>query len=235
MSNTRRTALITGSGRNIGRASALALAADGFNVVLNGSSDEAACISVANEAQDLGVRAEVAMGNVGIEADARMVAKQAIQHFGAVDVLVNNAGTAWAASFGQVPEVGWDKVMDLNVKSPFFLIQALTPLLQARASAEQTAAIINIGSIAGMLGNGLNTFSYAASKSAIHQLTRIMATELAPSHIRVNAIAPGRFYSKMTEFLSEDQAAFEEEEVLEEFIPSEPLSADIAVSFPSDI
>jgi NAD(P)-dependent dehydrogenase (short-subunit alcohol dehydrogenase family) len=65
-----------------------------------------------------------------------------------LDVLVNNAGTAWAASFGQVPEVGWDKVMDLNVKSPFFLIQALTPLLQARASAEQTAAIINIGSIA---------------------------------------------------------------------------------------
>ena len=128
-----------------------------------------------------------------------------------LDVLVNNAGTAWAAPFGQFPEVGWDKVMDVNVKSPFFLTQALTPLLKARASAEQTSAIINIGSIAGILGNGLDTFSYAASKSAIHQLTRITATELAASHVRVNAIAPGRFYSKMTEFLSEDQAAFEQE------------------------
>ena len=128
-----------------------------------------------------------------------------------IDVLVNNAGTGWGAQFGQVPEKGWDKVMDINVKGPFFLTQALAPLLAKNASAANTSSIINIGSIAGIVGNALDNFSYAVSKSSIHQLTRVLANELAPSHIRVNAIAPGRFYSKLTEFLSSDQAAFEAE------------------------
>ena len=128
-----------------------------------------------------------------------------------IDVLVNNAGAGWGAPFGQFPEKGWDKVMDINVKSPFFLVQALAPLLKKNASAENTASIINIGSIAGIVGNALDNFSYAASKTAIHQLTRVLSTELAKDHIRVNAIAPGRFYSKMTEFLSNDKEAFEEE------------------------
>ena len=128
-----------------------------------------------------------------------------------IDVLVNNAGTAWEATFDQFPEKGWDKVMNINVKSPFFLTQALLPLLKNNASKEKTVSVINIGLIAGLLGNGLDNYSYAASKSAIHQVTRILATELAASHIRVNAIAPGRFYSKMTHFLSADKAAFDEE------------------------
>jgi NAD(P)-dependent dehydrogenase (short-subunit alcohol dehydrogenase family) len=101
--------------------------------------------------------------------------------------------------------------MDINVKSPFFLTQALTPLLSKNANAQNTSTVINIGSTAGILGNGLDSFNYAVSKSAIHQVTRVLATELAASHIRVNAIAPGRFHSKMTEFLNTDQAAFEEE------------------------
>ena len=126
-------------------------------------------------------------------------------------MLVNNAGAGWGAPLGQFPEKGWDKVMDINVKSPFFLIQALAPMLKKNASAESTSVIINIGSIAGLIGNALDNFSYATSKSALHQLTRVMATELANDHIRVNAIAPGRFYSKMTEFLSQDKEAFEAE------------------------
>ena len=85
-------------------------------------------------------------------------------------------------------------------KSPFFLIQALAPLLKKNATADNTASIINIGSIAGIVGNALDNFSYAVSKTAIHQVTRILSTELAKDHIRVNAIAPGRFYSKMTDF-----------------------------------
>ena len=101
--------------------------------------------------------------------------------------------------------------MDINAKSPFFLTQALTPLLKKNATADNTSSIINIGSIAGMVGNALDNFSYAISKTAIHQLTRVLSTELASDHIRVNAIAPGRFYSKMTEFLSNDQAAFDAE------------------------
>ena len=128
-----------------------------------------------------------------------------------IDVLVNNAGTGWAGEFGQFPEKGWDKVMDINAKSPFFLTQALLPLLKANAKAEDYASVINIGSIAGIVGNGLDNFTYAVSKSAVHQLTRVLGKELAESHIRVNAIAPGRFYSKLTEFLSSNKEAFEEE------------------------
>ncbi|MDA7688010.1 SDR family oxidoreductase, partial [Pseudomonadales bacterium] len=128
-----------------------------------------------------------------------------------IDVLVNNAGTGWGAPFGQFPEKGWDKTMDINAKSPFFLTQALAPLLKKNATADNTSSIINIGSIAGIVGNALDNFSYAISKTAIHQLTRVLSTELASDHIRVNAIAPGRFYSKMTEFLSNDQAAFDAE------------------------
>jgi len=91
------------------------------------------------------------------------------------------------------------------------LTQALAPLLKNNASAKHSSSVINIGSIAGIVGNGLDNFSYATSKCAIHQLTRVLATELAADNVRVNAIAPGRFYSKMTEFLSSDQDAFEEE------------------------
>lgn len=128
-----------------------------------------------------------------------------------IDVLVNNAGTGWAGEFGQFPEKGWDKVMDINAKSPFFLTQALLPLLKKNASAGSFSSVINIGSIAGIVGNGLDNYTYAISKTAVHQLTRVLAKELAESHIRVNAIAPGRFYSKMTEFLSSNQEEFEKE------------------------
>ncbi|MEI8650670.1 SDR family oxidoreductase [Paraglaciecola sp. Hal342] len=99
----------------------------------------------------------------------------------------------------------------LKREKPILLTQALTPLLEKNATKDNTSAVINIGSIAGIVGNGLDNYSYAVSKSAIHQLTRVLAKELVDKHIRVNAIAPGRFYSKMTEFLSEDKDAFEEE------------------------
>lgn len=127
-----------------------------------------------------------------------------------IDVLVNNAGVGWGAPFGEFPEAGWDKVMDLNVKTPFFLTQGLLPLLRKNASADATACVINIGSIAGICG-ATDTFSYAPSKAAIHQMTRNLAAELANDHIRVNAIAPGRFFTKMTEYASENKAQYESE------------------------
>jgi NAD(P)-dependent dehydrogenase (short-subunit alcohol dehydrogenase family) len=150
-------------------------------------------------------------GDVATSDGLQYLVSELMSHERHIDVLVNNAGAGWGAPFGQFPEQGWDKTMNVNAKSPFFLIQALAPLLKENASADNTASIINIGSIAGMVGNALDNFSYAASKAAIHQLTRVLSTELARDHIRVNAIAPGRFYSKMTEFLSNDQEAFEEE------------------------
>ena len=127
-----------------------------------------------------------------------------------LDVLVNNAGVGWIAPMGEFPEKGWDKVMDLNVKTPFFLTQALLPLLKNNATPEATTSVINIGSIAGILAR-TDTFSYAPAKAAIHQVTRNMALVLAEDNIRVNAIAPGRFHTKMTEYASGNKELYEAE------------------------
>jgi len=128
-----------------------------------------------------------------------------------VDVLVNNAGTGWGGKFGEYPEKGWDKVMNLNVKSPFFLTQAMTPLLKKNATADNTACVINIGSIAGIIGDAFHNYGYGPSKAAVHQMTRNLAKDLAKDHIRVNAIAPGRFFSKLTEYVSQNKALYEAE------------------------
>jgi len=128
-----------------------------------------------------------------------------------IDVLVNNAGAGWGGSFDEYPEKGWDKVMDINVKSPFFLTQAMRALLMKNATTDNTACVINIGSIAAFIGDPMLNFSYGPSKAALHQLTRNLAKELARDHIRVNAIAPGRFFSKLTEYISEDKQVYDAE------------------------
>jgi NAD(P)-dependent dehydrogenase (short-subunit alcohol dehydrogenase family) len=114
-----------------------------------------------------------------------------------LDILVNNAGAAWGAPIEEFPESGWDKVMNINVKGPFFLTQALLPLLEAAGTASDPARIINVGSIDGLNVNRMPTYSYGPSKAAIHHLTRTLAAHLAHRHITANAIAPGPFPSKM--------------------------------------
>ena len=205
-----KVCLVTGGSRGLGAFMAQAFLEAGASRVYITARKAEPCIAAAEELSQYGncvaIPADVATAE-GLKTLVETIsAKEEC-----LDVLVNNAGTSWGAPFEQFPESGWDKVVDLNVKSPFFLIKALTPLLKKRASAKENSAIINIGSIAGIVGNGLDNYSYAVSKTAIHQLTRVLATELASSHIRVNAIAPGRFYSKMTEFLSQNQEAFEQE------------------------
>jgi len=120
-----------------------------------------------------------------------------------LDIIVNNAGAAWGASIEKFPEAGWDKVMDINVKGPFFLTQALLIMLEASATAEDPARIINIGSIDGLNVNKMGTYSYGSSKAAVHHLTRTLASHLADRHITANAIAPGPFPSKMTAGIQE--------------------------------
>jgi 2-deoxy-D-gluconate 3-dehydrogenase len=110
-----------------------------------------------------------------------------------LDVLVNNAGASWGARLGEFPEVGWDKVMDTNVKGVFFLTQALLPALRAAGTAESPSRVINIGSVDGIGTPMFDTYSYGPSKAALHHLTRMLAARLVREHILVNAIAPGPF------------------------------------------
>ncbi len=205
-----KVCVVTGGSRGLGAFMAQGFLESGAKRVYITARKAEACLKAAEELSQYGDCVAIP-GDVATSEGLQNLVQELMKHEQHIDVLVNNAGTGWGAPFGQFPEKGWDKVMDINVKSPFFLTQAFAPLLRKNASAKNSSSVINIGSIAGIVGNGLDNFSYATSKCAIHQLTRVLATELASDNIRVNAIAPGRFYSKMTEFLSSDQEAFEEE------------------------
>ena len=127
----------------------------------------------------------------------RALAKELEAREERLDILVNNAGAAWGEPFEGFPEAGWDKVMDINVKSPFFLTQALHGLLKAGGTADRPAKVINIGSIDGLRLNPWETYSYHASKAAILYLTKRLAARLITENIVVTAIAPGAFQSEM--------------------------------------
>ncbi|MAD14985.1 MAG: 3-oxoacyl-ACP reductase [Alteromonadaceae bacterium] len=118
-----------------------------------------------------------------------------------IDILINNAGAAWGAPVEEFPESGWDKVMDLNVKSIFFLSQRLLPALRSAGDANEPSRIVNIASVNGLTHPHMNNYSYSASKAAVIQLTRHMAADIRPTNVNINGIAPGFFPSKMTKQL----------------------------------
>ena len=193
-----RTALVTGGSRGIGRMIAAGFMQQGAKVYIS-SRKAAACDSTVAELNALypnavpcvALPADVS-GAAGIQA--LVAAYSALES--KLDILVNNAGAAWGAPFGEFPEAGWDKVVDLNLKSPFFLTQALHALLMAGA-ASQPAKVINIASIDGQTVNPQETYSYAASKSGLIHLSKRMALRLVQDNIVVNAICPGAFASDM--------------------------------------
>lgn len=204
-----KTCVITGGSRGLGYAMAQAFLAAGARRIYITARKAEACEQAAAELSADG--ACVALpGDISQMAEIERLVAELSAREESIDVLVNNAGVGWLAPLDQFPEKGWDKVMDLNVKTPFFLTQALLPLLSAGASVTNTASVINIGSIAGIMG-ATDTFSYAPSKAAVHQMTRNLATALAEQHIRVNAIAPGRFNTAMTEYAKQDITAYEAE------------------------
>lgn len=191
-----RTALVTGGSRGIGKMIARGFLAFGAKVYIS-SRKAAACDAAAEElSRDGGVCISLPM-DVSNVAGAQRLAAAYMEREPRLDILVNNAGAAWAAPLDEFPEHGWDKVMNLNVKSPFFLTQALLPALRASASADRPAKVINIASIDGWSVNPLETYSYAASKAGLIHLTKRMGLRLAPEHIGVTAIAPGPFASEM--------------------------------------
>ncbi|WP_174279904.1 SDR family oxidoreductase [Sphingomonas bacterium] len=188
-----RVALITGGSRGIGKMIAAGFVAQGATVYIS-SRKAAACEETAAE---LGPNCIALPQDVSTVAGCRALAAAFAEREGRLDILVNNAGAAWGVPFEEFPEQGWDKVMDLNVKSPFFLTQALHGALKAAASRERPAKVINITSIDGLRLNPWETYSYHASKSALIYLTKRLAARLIGDAINVTSIAPGAFASEM--------------------------------------
>ena len=189
-----RVALVTGGSRGIGRMIAEGFLAHGAKVYIS-ARKAAACDQTAAELSALGTCISLP-ADVSTLEGARALAAALAQREEHLDILVNNAGAAWGAPFADFPESGWDKVVDLNMKAPFFLTQALLPQL-VRGGRRQMAKVINIASIDGVSVNPWETYSYQASKSGLIHLTRRMALTLAKDHIGVSAIAPGAFASEM--------------------------------------
>ncbi|OUM00263.1 SDR family oxidoreductase [Variovorax sp. JS1663] len=189
-----RSALITGGSRGIGRMIAEGFLAQGARVYISARKAEA-CDQTAQELSAFGHCVSLPADVSTLEGAKALVAAYA-KHESTLDILVNNAGAAWGAPYDEFPESGWDKVVDLNLKTPFFLTQALTPMLK-RAATDHLAKVINIASIDGISVNPQETYSYAASKAGLIQLTRRMALRLARERIVVSAIAPGAFASNM--------------------------------------
>ena len=200
--------LITGASQGIGFMLAGGFLAAGARVTITGRKADAldaACAQLKGLGDVQGIVSDMGTPE-GIDAIVNNLA----QRGGKLHVLVNNAGITWGAPFDTFPEKAWSKVMNVNVQGPFMLVQRLMPLLTATASAEDPARVINIGSVYATVTHVMHAYSYAASKAAIQQITRILARELAPQHVLVNAIAPGLFHTKMTHFAMTDPTSREQ-------------------------
>jgi NAD(P)-dependent dehydrogenase (short-subunit alcohol dehydrogenase family) len=199
---TGKVAVVTGGSRGIGLMIARGLLQAGASVYISSRKADA----VAAAAEELSAYGPV----VGLPADLSQVAEcerlaaEVSAREDRLHILVNNAGATWGEPLEEFPEAGWDRVVDLNLKSPFFLTKLFLPLLSAAASADDPARVINVGSIDGLHVNGMPHYPYSASKAGVHHLTRHLARELGPRQITVNAIAPGPFESKMMAFALDD-------------------------------
>ena len=190
-----KTALVTGGTRGIGLMIARGLLQAGASVVVSSRKADACEQAVAVLSEFGAVRAVAA--DLSQQEECKRLAADVLSHTDSLDILVNNAGATWGEPLETFPAAAWDRVLDLNVKSPFWMVQELLPALRKAGTQDDPARIINIGSIDGIHVSPMTTYSYSTSKAAIHQLTRVLAKELGPQHITVNAVAPGPFPSKM--------------------------------------
>ena len=197
---TGRTALVTGGATGVGRMIATALVRAGARVLIASRKAEA-CEAVAGELSCEGPgTAEGFAGDVATAEGVQALATTVCERTDALDILVNNAGVSWGQPLGEFPRHAWARVMEVNVAGLFDLTQSLLPALERAASDQRPSAVLNVGSVMGTQPWADGAYSYSASKAAVHHLTRILAGDLAPRRIRVNAIAPGPFRSNMTRF-----------------------------------
>ncbi|HET6630843.1 MAG TPA: SDR family oxidoreductase [Woeseiaceae bacterium] len=192
-----RIALVTGGSRGIGEMIATGFVANGVRTYISSRKADA-CNATAEKLSASGECISIPADLSSMEGVDFLAAELAAREE-RLDILVNNAGAVWGESIDEFPESGWDKVLTINLKAPFFLTRRLLPMLEEGGSHENPARVINIGSVDGLHVTPMPTFSYGASKAALHHLTRILAAHLASRHINVNAIAPGPFQSKMME------------------------------------
>lgn len=194
-------ALVTGGATGIGRMTAEALMHAGATVVIASRKFDA-CEEAAAALNALGAggSAVAVAADISNEAGVAALSDEIARRYAGLSILINNAGISWGAPLDDFPWSAWNRVMSVNVAGMFTLTQKLLPVLTANASADDPARVINLGSVMGAQPMGDRVYSYSASKAAVHHLTRILAKELAPRHITVNALAPGLFESRMTGF-----------------------------------
>jgi len=193
---TGKTAVVTGGTRGIGLMIARGLLQAGARQIYISSRKAQGCADAERELGQYG-QVKAIQADLSTEAECLRLAREVGERESAVHILVNNAGATWGASLEEFPAAAWDKVIDLNLKSPFFLTRAFLPLLESAGTHDDPARVINIGSIDGLHVPSLPVYSYTASKAALHHLTRMLAKDLGPRHVTVNAVAPGPFESKM--------------------------------------
>ncbi len=194
-----KVAVITGGSRGIGAMMAQGLLENGAKVYITARKEvelKAAQEMLGTLGECIAIRSDLS-SHEGVVAFADEMKNREEK----IDILINNAGASWGAPFDKFSEANWDKVMDLNVKSVFFLTQQLSPALKKAATNEDPARVINIASVNGFTHPGMPTYSYTSSKAAVIHLTKHLAVDLAPKYINVNAIAPGFFPSNMTAFV----------------------------------
>ncbi|MCX7307402.1 MAG: SDR family oxidoreductase [Afipia sp.] len=193
-----RVALVTGGSRGIGKMIAGGFLSQGAAKVYITARKAGPCEETAKELTKLYDGECIALPiDMSTVEGCNKLAAEFTKREPKLDILVNNAGAAWGAAFDEFPEAGWDKVMNLNVKSLFFLTKALAKPLRAAATKDKPGKVINIASIDGLSVNPMETYSYQASKAAVIHLTRRMAAKLIKDNINVTAICPGAFESDM--------------------------------------
>jgi len=197
-----RRAVVTGGSRGIGRMIAEGLLDAGCEVIITARKVD----QVTAAADEMSAKGRVIAVPSDLSTDEGIahLAAAVEERWDSLDILVNNAGASWGEPIDDFSTQGWDKVMNVNVRSVFFLTQKLLPLLRAAATEARPSRIINTGSINGLTPPEMDTFSYSSSKAAVHMLTKHLAKELASDRITANAIAPGPFDSQMMAFALDD-------------------------------
>ena len=195
-----RIALVTGSSRGVGRAIALAYATEGAKVMVNYTSNERAAKEVVEAIQKMGSQAVAVKADVAKKAEAEALVKATVDHFGGIDVLVNNAGFTRPAMMTKMTEQQWDEVVDLHLKGAFLCTQAAAQHMIAKNRGK----IINITSVAGVVGT-VGQINYSAAKGGVISMTKSMARELARYNICANVISLGIVTTDMSEKITTDE------------------------------